>query len=278
MRPNQIPVFRALGVVVLLALASGLRAEVHPGASRAEVMAALGQPQGVLQFEHGEWLLYPRGRVQLEKDRVVHVDLEDPRAYLERREAERREAEAAQRRQQVQRALRIERGEAERDRLLADPGLADSTAEVRYRVWSDFQRVYPEVSAEPHLARATTEYRAEMERRQADQRIAELERKVQEAERVAQETREDYSRAGLISRRYSYYPSVVQPLIVSGYGGYYPVVICPQTGPRIYTAPSRTHGAAVPISRNEWSARHSHGTGVRGELRSGGGSSIRISF
>ena len=247
-------------------------AEIQIGDTRERVLEVLGQPQGLMQLNDREWLLYPRGQLQLEENRVVRMDIEDPETFALRQERERMETAARQQRRQIERAQRILDGEAERNRLLADIELINASPEARYRVWSDFQRTYPEVSAGPHLFQAQAEYQLELERRAKDRRIDELERQVEQVEREARTAREEAREARearSFDRRYGYYQH--PPVIVTGTSAYNPYHVYPPRDGRYYHAAPYIYGNSSSSSVNarrdlRWAPRPLSTRGIHGKV------------
>lgn len=161
-------------------------AEVERGDSIHEVRQTLGQPRGQVHVGERHLLYYERGEVELRDGRVTRVAMLSPEEYTARvardlRQSEQREA----RRQDL-----LERGEALRDRKLADPLFAKAPLAYQVAFWEDFARRYPGVSvSEPlAIARLNLQEKLEAQRKQeeADARLAELELRLAEAERLAQ--------------------------------------------------------------------------------------------
>lgn len=156
---------------------------VTPGGSLTDVRVELGRPTGRMQLGERQLLYYPHGLVELVDDRVTRVDLRTPeeQASLEQREARRR-AERDERRMAA-----VAEGTALRDRKLADATFAAAPAAYQAAFWEDFARRYPEVSCVEPLTIARLKLGEELEekarQREDAQRIAELEARLEAAER-----------------------------------------------------------------------------------------------
>lgn len=196
--------------------------EIRPGDSREQVEAVLGAPSGWIQGGTYQLLLYDRGSVEIRDGAVSKVEIvsaeEHERRLRERaiRAAERRETEEALR------AQRIEKGNALKDRTVADADFLSSPPEAQLRFWSNFKQNYPEVPAEFEYRDALSAYerdedarRAERELQMAAQQLARLEVKAEKAEREAEKAEERAERAE--RRRRSVVYSGYSPPCVNAY-------------------------------------------------------------
>ncbi len=194
---------KVIPFALLLALPLVLTAaEVRPGDTVREVRAALGAPNGELHKGDRHLLYYDRGEVELRSGSVIRVALLSNAdfATLEVRRAQVREE------QEARRARLSAEGEALKARVLADPSFLVAPLSYQVAFWENFSRRYPGViGAEPLLIarlRLAEQRRTQIEQ---EQRLADLEARVIEAESRANEAalyrrNADYSYGGGYAR------------------------------------------------------------------------------
>jgi hypothetical protein len=189
--------------------------DIRVGASRDEVLHALGEPRGRMEYEAVELMFYDRGRVELENGEVVMVRLMSQEAWLQKQEeeAEARAVAAAARARRL--ANLYAEGTSLRDARLADDRFMQSSAAERVAYWEKFRQRYPNVPVGDAyilaLEERQTEYLARTRELEQAQRMRELEMRVQEAEERAR----DAERVARSARSRSY--------VDFGYTTYYPV-------------------------------------------------------
>lgn len=166
---------------------------VTVGDSRAAVTQELGEPEGRMKFGAMEVLTYERGEVELEDGVVIREGIISAEEAETRRI--RREAEEAERRERL-----IAEGTALKEQRLADPGFHTSTATHRVAFWESFRKKYPDVPVDKVSYDAARkefelEQAAEKAKVQEARRIADMERKLQEAEARAREAEQEASQS-----------------------------------------------------------------------------------
>lgn len=173
------------------------------GSSRADVLAALGEPSGEASVGGRSTLYYERGTVELTGGQVSRFSLVSKEDYAEHIASEAAEAERLRARAELRRARLTTEGEALKARKLADPGFAAAPLSYQAAFWQDFARKYPDVPCAEQLAVARLRLAGETAGRRAEEerenRLAELETRLAIAE----------ARAGEAAARQvdGYYPS-----------------------------------------------------------------------
>lgn len=163
------------------------------GDDRAFVLQQLGPPNGHIGSSSFEILYFDRGEVVLRNGSVQSHTLISPADLERRQQAAEQERAARAQRELEERKLRIDEGNALRERALSDPAFAALSARDRMNFWQSFKQTYPEIDVEFEHLLATRQARTEAElqaeaRRQAaaeEARIRALEQRVEEAERQA---------------------------------------------------------------------------------------------
>lgn len=189
----------ALLLSVPLAVAA---AEVRTGDNLNEVRAAMGAPRGQVKAGYRQMLYYDRGEVEMQAGVVTRVALLSEADYtaLEARRA----VEAARVNEENTRL--DAQGEALKARKLADSNFLSAPLAYQIAFWQDFSRRYPGVSVAEQLMIARLRLAEQFNQRHAEEeRLAELEARVNNAEARAQA-------ADSNSDRFASYV---------GYGGYY---------------------------------------------------------
>ena len=178
--------FSRLSLVCLVLPATAmLRADPVAGAARKDVVAELGEPTARLAAGASEVLMYPRGKVTLENDRVTLVALKTVEQYeseeaRRRDDAERRLAAAAVEAEAL--AIRRKADAAALAQLVNEPRWATLPGEDRQDVLARFAQAHPDAD----MALETKLARRKLEREQADRtRLDDLAARVAAAERRA---------------------------------------------------------------------------------------------
>ncbi len=115
------------------------------GLTRAEIIEQMGEPEGVIVFGDTEILQFPRGTVDLQDGRAIKASV------MSRQEAEIEEKERLAREEQMREAAEARRlalirdGEAEKERILADPAYTNKSAREMVTFWNEFSAKYPDV-------------------------------------------------------------------------------------------------------------------------------------
>jgi hypothetical protein len=168
MLPEKQFLIGLIGVAVWLLL-MGLTESpaVSIGDSIRDVTQELGPPDGRMRMAGRTVLMYERGEVVMEGDRVVEVELmsiED--AALRRTQLEEAERERAELRRIEREANRVE-GLEIRARKLADETFMNAPAGERVAYWRAFQGTYPDVSLGEEYSQALREYDLELQAKNA---------------------------------------------------------------------------------------------------------------
>ena len=218
---------KAFLIAVFIASLSATAGSGTPvrGDAYTNVLAVLGEPQGVIEGGDYRLLYYERGKIELVSNVVVKVDLiSADEAATRRLLREKQAAEAAVAAERA-RADRIADGTRVRQAKLADASFAAQAAPERLAFWQRFKQLYPEVPLGDEYALALQEtereYAKQREERERTRDLERLERRVADAERRA-DLAEDRARVS-----YTFY----QPPLI--YGCYRPAsayvspLLCP---------------------------------------------------
>lgn len=132
--------------IVLLAMFVGVLATqaVEIGNTEAEVIAAIGRPDGIIETERFTWFHYRRGVVRFEDGKVIEADLMTPEQLAEREAQDRADWarnqqiwQERERRRQAQEAAQARAAQAAREREAArrerefDQRIRELEAQVR---------------------------------------------------------------------------------------------------------------------------------------------------
>lgn len=188
---------------------------VAAGATRDSVIATLGEPSGVLNMHGREFLLYERGRIELEDGIVTKATLISAEAAEKQRLQREQAEEVARQNAALDRQRRIKTGRALLEAKQSDGEFLASPARERVAYWKWFRRVYPEVDVSALLTRDLKELEAELavarEEQNREREMAELTARVAAAEVRAAEAEREASRRNRYEYGYPYYPVVWQP-------------------------------------------------------------------
>lgn len=172
----------ALFAGAALAAPLHLAADPVPGATRAAVIAELGEPAGKLAIGEREELRYPRGAVTLENGLVSSATLLTQVAWekreRERLAAEKMRAETAAR-EAVALAERKAKANAALALLIADARWKDLTGEGRMETIARFEKVFPDADTASVAKEAIRKRDLELAEKR---RISDLEDRVAKAE------------------------------------------------------------------------------------------------
>jgi hypothetical protein len=168
-----------------LAASIAQASSVTTGQSREEVITTLGEPMGTIELREKTLLLYPQGEITLKADQVTEIDLmtqAEFEADQQRLQAEREEWLATQ---EKLAAARTEEGKTIRAEKMASSTFAAQPPKDKLDYWRSFQARYPEVDVSAPIAEALNSYESELESLLQQQRIADLEARVAQAEKEA---------------------------------------------------------------------------------------------
>ncbi len=155
-----------LFIVVLALSAASLAAEVTPGDTLDQAVAALGAPRGRLQVAGRNLVYFERGEIEVHDGRVTRValaTLEEHAARLAREEQQRSVREA--RRNEL-----IVAGTAERDAKLADENFRGAPLAYQVAYWQNFAARYPGVSVSEPLAIVRLKRNEQLEQQAREER------------------------------------------------------------------------------------------------------------
>ncbi|MDA3873425.1 MAG: cell envelope integrity protein TolA [Kiritimatiellae bacterium] len=164
----------ALVCLTVLRGYSDEKQKIRPGVSRGTVIHHLGEPKARIETKGSARYYYDRGEIRLEDDVVTYVSLMSEQAAEEKR------VEAAK-----QRKLNTEQGLEVRDKILNDAEFAELPPSDRETFWKEFQERYPDVNVEAEYQKARLAARREAEKSREEERLANLEARVQAAEEQA---------------------------------------------------------------------------------------------
>lgn len=249
-------------LVICGVLATTVTAEpmASQGDSVASVLKEMGTPRGHLRYDDTEILLYDTARIEAKGGVVT-------RAQALQEEA------APTPRTVVKSGDDWMEGATLKARKLLDPNFVSASAADRLAFWTAFRQRYPNVSVDEEYTAThrdwQVEQRAQVEARQQEHRISELEQRVAAAEATARDAERRVRRSTINETVYVYQPAPVvsyntyRPGIsVSGSWGYPSVAVQPIYGG--CRPPLRPH--ASHYSGN----RHSHKTTPRPALYNSG--------
>jgi len=182
----------ALAAGVVLAPAGALAVGV--GASRADVIAELGDPVGAITLADEELLYFDRGSVRLRGGRVTSAQLVTADEARRRREAEAAASARAAASAAASAARRKAEGEAVLRVWLEDPAFRSAPLPEQAARWEAFARRYPEVPIAGYLSEVTRRMEDQRVREEQERRIAMLEFRAAQAEQAASAAREQASR------------------------------------------------------------------------------------
>lgn len=170
-----------VGLLIVLML-GGVAEAVKLGDSRMDVVAELGAPAGFIRYGKEETLYYERGTIQMQNCKVANFEIISPEQLRKKKAAETQArviqaAKAAELRAQ----LKTE-GESMLAKLLADPDFVNASATVQVIRWREFMKKYPDVPVSEYYLPTLKRYEEDQTQQARDQRIADLEKRVQEAE------------------------------------------------------------------------------------------------
>jgi hypothetical protein len=198
----------------MLAGAHGTRAddrdEIVVGDAVDKVYRVLGQPRGYIRSDKRELLMYERGRIEVRHGLVFRASL------VSEEEAQARRIEEEQRRRRRAAAMRARRqrlqaeGLALKEEKLADPVFLSSPVSAQLEFWRLFREKYPHVNVDAEYAHSLARRREEVEWARFERHVADLEDRLDHAERRAREAEREADEAR--SRRW-YYDHYASPLV-----------------------------------------------------------------
>ncbi|MBC2595142.1 hypothetical protein H5P28_12815 [Ruficoccus amylovorans] len=237
-------------------------ADITPGDTYADMVSALGEPQGYFELADKTLYLYPAGKVTVVNQVVTAVELKtqselDREAALKAESARQWEAH-----KQMKQARQQEKGEKLKNDKLSDPAFLSLSSGEQLAFWKRFQRDFPEIGVTEivtplaeRFAREQEELaRAESQLKAQQQKINSLEQRVQDAEKSAQE-------AELAAARQSAYSNYS-----AFYGTEYPAYYYPYPQSRVVIVNSDGNTTVIPANPRPYYRRS--GVQVNGSIGS----------
>lgn len=180
----------SLAAIGLILTAVGLSAQ-YVGLSEFQVIQKLGEPMGSIDMLDARILMFERGNLVLQNDRVSASYLlteEEYRLQMLAREDARKRWRAIE-----EERLKIikERAIGLKEDKLKDPSFLALPLEQQINFWRSFQAVNPEVSIEPFFSDLLLQYRELLDDKRVEQLSADYKERIAAAEeRVAQARKE----------------------------------------------------------------------------------------
>jgi len=150
--------------------------KISIGSEKETVIKVLGDPDGRIITGNITVLFFDEGKVILEKGAVKTVQLRQSGHHSGEWER------AMERHQENQENLRERATELKLDKL-SDPSFLALPARIRLRYWREFEHRYPGVDVSPEIQNARQEMLAEREVATLRERVAYLERRLNDVER-----------------------------------------------------------------------------------------------
>ena len=182
------PYIVALALLLPISLYAA-SSKVEVGQTQQQATEALGKPQGEINLPDKTLLLYPEGEITIHEGVVSKIDLMSDQQFAQDQERQKREHEEWVIQQEKLEADRIAAGEKLKAYKLQNSTFAALPAKDRVEYWRSFQAKFPQVDVSEEIARALESYQAEIAELKNQQRIAELEVEVAQAQKKAEEAR-----------------------------------------------------------------------------------------
>ena len=162
--------------------------ELQTGDSIERVKEVLGRPNGVISLKNKQVLFFDRGEVTLVDGKATLLDILSEEEALAEQEKKQQKREKAARLVEERIRIRVKQGLALKEDKLTSPEFLASSAGLRLDFWRDFRRQFPEVDISQELSTTLKERSKELEQQAENQRLAQLESRVLEAEYRARNT------------------------------------------------------------------------------------------
>jgi len=231
---SMIPVMLACLIVWPVLGTEAQTTAVKVGDHFDDVIALLGQPEGLMRMDASTWMQYNRGLVKLKHDLVVEANLISPEEARIRLEQELKQQMERELVLAEQRNMRMTEGQAVKLARVNDPYFMSLPAERQVAYWRQFQIQYPEVSSQLEYLDALSRFEQEQEKlmvqREQEQRIRDLEDRLARAERQ----NEEQTRIRYVQNRFVYVPA--------------PFIFVPTYGRQVHCAPVRSTLSTAPFT------------------------------
>jgi hypothetical protein len=171
-------------------------ASVGPGDSYADMIEALGKPQGYFELEDNKTLyLYPAGKVTVVEGIVTVAELKTTDELAREEELKAEAARQWEAHKEMMQTRHQEKGETLKADKLSDPTFLARPSGEQLAFWKRFQRDYPEIEVTEVVTALAERYsreqaelaKAENQLKAQQQKIDSLEQRVQVAEKTAQQ-------------------------------------------------------------------------------------------
>lgn len=179
-----------LAITLLIpAIILGASAKVELGQTQQQVIDALGKPLGMIELSNKTRLLYPEGEVLIRDGAVAKIDLMTDEQFANEQQRLQQEREEWAIQKEKRAAGRVKAAEELKAYKLQSSSFAALPAQDRIDYWRSFQSKYPEVDVSSEIAQALQSYEVEIAELKNQQRIAELEANVVNAQNEATKAR-----------------------------------------------------------------------------------------
>lgn len=172
--------------------------EIRKGDTLETVYEKLGKPSGVINLESKQFIYYARGHLEVIGGRVVKISMVSEEQYRHDQEVARRNEAIAAQQARERRDQRIAEGHRVKDRVLNDPDFVSASGSRQIRYWKKFSERFPEIDIREEITAAADRQREErivqLQAEVEQQRIANLERQLRDAQDRAAEAERDVRR------------------------------------------------------------------------------------
>ncbi len=178
---------------------------IEVGDSREKVISELGDPEGVIKSTDYEMLSYERGKIQLMGGVVTSANIMTAEELISTKENARIIAEKKEEEQEAFIKLNHQRGLDLRERIVTSTVFPEFPGNRKVQILKNFSKNYPEIDITDLLLPALEEMEQEVAETEQQNKIVELEQRVDEAklealrarwrESAAREDNQDYLRS-----------------------------------------------------------------------------------
>ena len=208
-------------IVALCMMPAAPGASVEPGDSYADMVEALGKPQGYFELEDNKTLyLYPAGKVTVLEGVVTVAELKTTDELVREEELKAEAARQWEAHKEMMQTRHLEKGETLKADKLSDPTFLAKPSGEQLAFWKRFQRDYPEIAVNEVVTALAERYTREQEElakagnqlKAQQQKIDSLEQRVQVAEQTAQQAEQAAQQQPTYSAFYgTEYPAYYYP-------------------------------------------------------------------
>ena len=181
--------YRIAATLLLPTLLCATNPPVKLGDTLETTLTLLGQPIGSIDLRDKILLLYPEGEITLRDNKISQIDLMSEAEFEADQTRLKAEREAWLIEQEKLAKARDQEGKKLKAFKLQSSTFAALPAKERIDYWRNFQIRFPNIEVAPEIARALESYQVELAELKSQQKIAELEALVAQAEREAANAR-----------------------------------------------------------------------------------------